>query len=277
MRTAIQKSRQSSSQRRSRVSERGTRRNGIVRAQHGNGALASEHRFKDGLLHGLCREWDENGNPLGEFKMVHGTGVQREWHDNGQLKIEVSTVNGEFCGRNRIWLRDGTLISERFYLHGMQVKPAEYAEAAAEDKSLPRYTEPPAKLPSKTPATQRHIHQVFVKGLLERVNQQEARRWLCQQRGAKPKHLLGRFDCQRAAATFVESLYEAGATKVIIPRIYLDEDGNEFADALLVRLPKARSARVRVRQACALLREQSLGSYQPDSDIGEEHLYLGMA
>jgi len=277
VRTAIQQSQHSSSPHRSRISECGTRRDGIVRARHSNGVLASEHRFKDGLLHGLCREWDEKGSLLGEFKMFHGTGVQREWHDNGQLKIEVSTVNGEFCGRNRIWLRDGTLIAERFYLHGSQVKPAEYAEAAAEDKSLPRYTEPPAKLPGKTPATQRHIHQVFVEGLLERVNQREARLWLHQQKGAKEKHLLGRFDSQRAAATFVESLYEAGAAEVIVPRIYLDENGNEFADALLIRLPRARSARVRVREACALLREHSLGSFQPDSDIGEEHLYLGMA
>jgi hypothetical protein len=271
VRTAIQQSHHPN-----RVSERSARRNGIARTRYGNGILASEHRFKDGLLHGLCREWDENGNLLGEFKMVHGTGVQREWHDNGQLKIEVSTVNGEFSGRNRIWLRDGTLIAERFYLHGRQVKPAEYAEAAAEDELLPRYTEPPAKLPGKTPATQRHIHQVFVGGLLEKGNQREARLWLHQQRGTKEKHLLGRFDSQRAAAAFVESLYEAGATEVIIPRIYLDENRNEFAEALLVRLPKARSARVRVRKACALFHEQSLGSVQPDSDIGEEHLYIGM-
>lgn len=277
MRTAIQKSRHSSSQRRSRVSKHATRRNGIVRARHGNGALASEQRFKNGLLHGLCREWDEDGNLLGEYKMFHGTGVQREWHDNGQLKIEVSTVGGKFCGRNRIWLRDGTLLAERFYLHGRSVKPAEYAKAFAEDDSLPRYTEPAAKLPSKTLATQRHILEVFVGGLLENVNQKEARLWLSQRRRAKQKHLLGHFDSQRAASAFVDSLYEAGATEVIVPRIYLDEDGNELADAFLVRLPKARAARVRVRKACALLREQSLGSIQPDSDIGEEHLYLGMA
>ena len=47
---------------------------------------------------------------LGEYRMIHGTGLQRDWHDNGKLQIEVSTVHGEFCGRNRIWLRDGTLL-----------------------------------------------------------------------------------------------------------------------------------------------------------------------
>ena len=182
MRTAIQQNQRRSSQRRSRPSETLTRRNGVAREWHSNGVLASERRCKDGLLHGTSKQWDENGQLLGKFRMIHGTGVQREWHDNGQLKIEVSTVGGEFCGRNRIWLRDGTLIAERFYLHGMQVKPAEYAEAATADESLPRYTEPPAKLPSKSTTTQRHVHEVFVEGLLERVNQREARLWLHMER-----------------------------------------------------------------------------------------------
>jgi hypothetical protein len=244
---------------------------------YANGVLASEQRFKDGLLHGVCRQWDEKGNLLGEFKMHHGTGIQREWHDNGRLKTEISTVRGEFSGRNRIWLRDGTLIAERFYVCGKQVKPAEYAKAAAEDASLPRYSEPPAKLPGKTLATKRHIHDVFVAGLLETEDHQEARLWLGQRRGPKRKRSLGHFDSQSAAAAFVESLYEAGADEVIVPRIYLDEHGDEFADALLVRLPKARAARARVRKACAVLRRRSLGSLEPDSDIREDHLYLGMA
>jgi len=173
-------------------------------------------------------------------------------------------------------LRDGTLIAERFYVHGKQVDPAEYGQAVAKDDSLPRYTDPPAKLPSKTLATRRHIHEVFVAGLLEKIEQQEARLWLGPKRGAKPK-LLGHFNSQSAAAAFVESLYEAGAVEVIVPRTYLDDNGKEFADALLVRLPKAKTTRAKIRKTCAALRERSLGSFQPDSDIGEDHLYLGMA
>jgi len=209
--------------------------------------------------------------------MDNGTGVQREWHDNGQLKVEVSTVRGEFCGRNRIWLRDGTLLSERFYLYGRQVKPAEYAKAVAGDDSLPHDTDLPAKLPRKTHATQRHIHEVFVAGLLEKPNQEEARSWLAEISKPNRERRLGHFDSQRAAAAFVESLYQAGADEVIVPGPYLDEDGNEFADTLLVRLPRAEAARARIRRACAALRRQSLGWLQPDSDIGENHLYLAMA
>lgn len=277
VRTAIQQSHRESKNFPGRTSETTEPRSGIARVRHSNGTLASEHRFKDGLLHGLCREWDENGNLLGEFKMVHGTGVQREWHDNGQLKIEVSTVRGEFCGRNRIWLRDGTLIAERFYVHGKQVDPAAYARAALKDESLPRYAETPAKLPAKTPATQRQIHKVFIAGLLESVHRQEARLWLAQENRAKKKHLLGRFSTQKDSAGFVESLYEAGAEQVIVPKVYRDTDGNEFAEALLVRLPRDHASREKIRKACAPLREKSLGSVQPDADIGEEYLYLGMA
>src|SRR2546429_7961859 len=81
-------------------------RHGTVRAWHKNGVLASEEPYRDGLLHGVSRQWNESGKLLGEYRMVHGTGIQRSWHDNGRLQLEVSTVRGEFCGRNRIWLRD---------------------------------------------------------------------------------------------------------------------------------------------------------------------------
>src|SRR2546426_3051289 len=87
-------------------------------------------------------------------------GFRRAWHDNGQLQLEVSTVRGEFCGRNRIWLRDGTLISERFYLRGRIVSPEKYREAAARDKTLPKFRGKPATLRADNASTQRRIHRV---------------------------------------------------------------------------------------------------------------------
>ena len=208
--------------------------------------------------------------------MRHGTGVQREWHDNGQLKIEVSTVDGQFCGRNRIWLRDGTLISERFYLNGSQVTPAKYAKAATKDESLPRYSEKPARLPTKSRATQRHIHQNFVDGVLEKPGGKEARLWFSGGVEGKRARSLGRFRSERSAVTFVESIYAAGAPEVIVPGMYPDKRGNKFADGLLVRLPKSKIVRDRIRKVCSVLRRRSLGVVQPDYDIGETHLYLSM-
>jgi hypothetical protein len=115
------------------------RRHVAVRTWHKNGVLASEEPYRAGLLHGVCRQWNETGKLPGKYRLVHGTGIQRAWPDNGRLQLEVSTVRGEFCGRNRIWLRDGTLISERFYLRGRIVSPEKYREAAAQDRTLPRF------------------------------------------------------------------------------------------------------------------------------------------
>lgn len=272
----VQQSHFRNGQLREKLTVKRGRMHGIARTWHPDGILAAEQHFKNGLLHGRCRQWDESGKLLGEFVMRHGTGVQREWHDNGQLKIEVSTVGGQFCGRNRIWLRDGTLISERFYLHGRQVTSARYAEAAAKDESLPRYAEKPARLPKKSRTTMRRIHQTFVDGVLEKPGQKEARSWFSSGAAAKRTRSLGRFRSERIAVAFIESLYAAGTPEVVVPGIYCDKRGNEFADGLLVRLPRSKAVRDRIRKLCATLRRRWLGVVQPDRDIGETHLYLSL-
>lgn len=206
--------------------------------------------------------------------MRRGTGVQRAWHDNGQLQMEVSTVRGEFCGRNRIWLRDGTLLSERFYLHGRVVSANEYREAAAEDKTLPRFRGAPAKVPPKNGVMEQHIFRVFIESLLEKPKHSEARSWLHRNGGPKVGHSLGRFKRERDAENFIEALYHAGAAKVIAPDIYEGKRGDQFADCLLVRLPKSPAKRKAVRQVCAQLRRRDLGAMKPEKDIGEAYLYL---
>jgi hypothetical protein len=253
---------------------RNGRRQGLVRVWHKNGQLASEEPYQNDLPHGICRQWDESGRLLGKYKMIHGTGVQRSWHDNGQLQMEVSTVRGEFCGRNRIWLRDGTLLSERFYDHGRVVSAGTYRAAARNGSNLPKYRGGPATLPPKTLATQRHIHRVFVSSLLEKLNRSEARTWLAASAGEKNARSLGGFKRQRDAAKLVEALYKAGAMKVIVPDIYENEAGDQFADCLLVHLPKNPAKRKKIRQVCTQLRRRKLGAVQPDEDIGESHIYL---
>jgi hypothetical protein len=188
--------------------------------------------------------------------------------------MEVSTVNGEFCGRNRIWLRDGTLLSERFYLHGRVVSAEEYREAATKDKTLPKLRGKPATVPPKNGASRKHIYRVFVTSLLDKPTHCEARAWLHQNGGDKPAHRLGRFKREREAESFVERLYHAGATKVIAPDIYDNKSGDQFADSVLVRLPKDRAKRKAVRRVCTQLQRRKLGAMQPTEDIGEAYLYL---
>jgi hypothetical protein len=79
------------------------------------------------------------------------------------------------------------------------------------------------------------------------------------------------------AIKFVEALYEAGATEVIAPDIYAGKAGDQFADSLLVKLPKVAAKRKAIRKVCAQLSKHKLGAFQPDKDIGESHLYLLLA
>ena len=278
----IQKTFYRNGQIRERVPVRDDRRHGVVRVWHKNGKRASEEPYRNGLLHGICRQWNESGRLLGKYKMVHGTGIQREWHDNGQLQLEVSTVRGEFTGRNRMWLRDGAFLSERSYLRGQIVSADAYRKATAKDKSLPRFRGKPAKLPAKNGTVAKHILNVFVRSLLEKPNRSEVRKWLAKKANDKTTRSLGRFKPARDAAKcqtgkFVEALYEAGAGEVIVADIYRNKARDQFADCLLVQLPKSAAKRMAVRKVCVQLRKRKLGAMQPDKDMGESHLFLSLA
>jgi hypothetical protein len=260
---------------REKVPMRNGRRHGVVRVWHKNGVLASEERYQHGLLHGVCRQWSETGRLLGKYRMVLGTGVQRAWHENGRLQLEFSTVNGDFSGRYRLWLHDGALISEEIYLHGRPVSAEVYRAARSKDKSLPKLTGKAGKPLPKTVATEKHIHQVFVRSLLAQKNLAETRDWL--QGNGNTTRSLGRFKRESDALKFIEVLYKAGATKVIAPGIHAAKSGVQFADCLLVKLPKVAPKRKAVRKICSQLSKRKLGAIQPDKDIGETHLYLSLA
>ena len=254
---------------------RNGRRHGVVRVWHKNGVLANEERYLNGFLHGVCRQWSEAGLLLGEYRMAHGTGVQRTWHENGRLQLEFSTVRGDFSGRYRLWLNDGKLMSEEIYLNGRPVTAGEYRAACAKDKSLPKLTGKAGKPLPNTVATEKHIHEVFVRSLLAQKNRAEVRKWL--ESGGKAVRSLGRFKRVSDALKFVESLYQAGATKVIAPDIYAGKAGDQFADCLLVKLPGIAAKRKIIRKVCGQLSKRKLGAFQPDRDIGESHLYLLLA
>ena len=254
---------------------RNGRRHGVVRVWHKNGVLANEERYLNGLLHGGCRQWSEAGRLLGEYRMAHGTGVQRTWHENGRLQLEFSTVRGDFSGRYRLWLHDGALMSEEINLHGRPVTAEEYRAARAKDKSLPMLNGETVMPLPKTVATEKHIHEVFVRSLLAQKNRAEVRKWLAS--GVKAVRSLGRFKRKADALIFVEALYKAGATEVIAPDIYASKTGDQFADCLLVKLPRIAAKRKAIRKVCAALPKRKLGAFQPDKEIGESHLYLLLA
>lgn len=251
---------------------RSQKSHGRRRTWHRNGKLASEEFYRDGLLHGVFRQWNESGVLLGSYKMERGTGIQREWHDNGRLNLEFSTVNGGFFGRSRQWLQDGTLLSDQIYLEGRIVTPDEYRKVAKQNPNLPKLRGRITK--SKRP-TSKHIHHVFVSSLLAKRNCCEARTWL--NADDNTTRSLGRFKRTSDTAKFIEQLYQAGAGKVIVPEIYFGKGGKQFADALLLQLPRSAKERKAIRKACDKLRSQHLGAVEPEKDIGETHLFLSMA
>jgi len=253
---------------------RNGKRHGLVRAWHKNGVLASEEPYQSGLPHGLCRQWNEAGKPLGKYKMTLGTGIQRQWHQNGQLQMEVSTVKGQFCGRNRVWLWDGTLLSERFYIYGRPTDADTYRAAALKDRTLPKLRGQLAPSPLKNPGREKRIYRVFVASLLERSKPVEAQKWLHKKADNATGRSLGAFKREGDALQFVRALYEAGAVKVNVHDIYSNQAGGQFADCLLVRLPRDPGQRKAVRKIASQLRRRGLGAMQPDADIGEVYLYL---
>lgn len=276
MKKTIQVSRFRNGQVRERVPLMGGLRHGVVQTWHRNGVAASEEPYINGRLHGVCRQWDEVGKLLGEFTMDRGTGVQREWHDNGRIKLEILTVAGKFCGQNRIWLRDGTLLSERSFLRGRPVSRSHYARVAAKDLTLPQLGDSVIAPRRPSLATDRHVHEVFVGGLLEKGSPVEARSWLGGLAKSRSGPSLGRFPSAKAALMLVTSLYEAGALEVTVPGIYRDRKGKHFADWLLVRLPRSKAIRGRIQKVCRILKEKDLGTFLPESDLGETHLVLAL-
>jgi len=248
---------------------------GFWRRWHRNGQLAEERIYRHGLVHGLCRQWNDAGKLLGSFQMVNGTGVQKSWHDNGRLHMEFSMVEGQFCGHGRTWLRDGTLVVEDFSLFNRKVTPAQYRRAAVTDARLPKLRGRIGKPPVDNPAMEQHSYRVVVGWMLKKRNRVEAQSWL--KAADKKKRTLGWFKRASAAVNFVEELYQAGAVKVIAPEIYHNNRGDEFADCLLVQLPKKPSQRQAIRAVCARFLKGGLGAVQPDPDWGETHLYVSLA
>jgi hypothetical protein len=247
---------------------------GLNRTWHFNGQLAEELRYRHGRLHGVSRQWDENGRLLGSFTMNQGTGTQHYWHQNGKLRLEINSFNGKFFGRMRNWLRDGTLVQEVYYISNVDVTRAAYLKAAQKHPDWPQPDGQPAGTVTRdNPALERRQHELFIASLLEKSHA-EARQWLSTDKTPGLRS-LARFRTAKAALRFVESLYAVGAEAVIAAVIYAGERGKQFADRLLVKLPKAPAKRKLLRKICQELCAQRGGAFLPDEqDLGESHLFI---
>ena len=186
-------------------------------------------------------------------------------------------VDGLPCGRTRLWISDRKLLRESFYLHGKPVSRARYARAQKLDPALPHYPGLTRTGCRKPNVPGRHVEDLYIRGLLKDPTLVEAREWFgADGATAGLKHSLGRFSSRRAALEFVDAVYTAGASQVLIPGTQRDRQGNKLAEVILVELPKQPAARRQVRNACGIVLRKDLGSLTPTKDRREKRLLIGM-
>lgn len=245
---------------------------GVEQVWHRNGVLAEETPFEDGLVHGLCRRWAEDGTLLGEFRMEHGTGLQRRWYGNGRLASEIQTVRGAMTGRTRNWLRDGTLFRVAYYLDNAPVAQEQYEAAAAKDAALARYADADVDPFDDSNALdfEKADHAQYVEELLNSGRTEDALVWL----NSSSARQMGDSDDTSALKNKVGDIPKAGATNVVAARIYSDKAGKEYCDHLVIGLPEDTTSRAVVREVCRALLKATGGAILPKADLGELHLVL---
>jgi antitoxin component YwqK of YwqJK toxin-antitoxin module len=63
---------------------------GIQREWYDNGKPKSEKPYKNGIMHGLFKERDELGNLVACYKIINGAGFEQVYYSNGRLKREAA-------------------------------------------------------------------------------------------------------------------------------------------------------------------------------------------
>ena len=79
--------------------------------------------YKTSPYTGLIRRKHSNQKVAGEYPYVYGKmhGVMKEWWDNGQPSAETHFKNGQRHGLNRYWDMKGRLTKEQTYDHDQSI------------------------------------------------------------------------------------------------------------------------------------------------------------
>lgn len=135
-------------------------------------ALESVEPYVDGKLHGLAKQYNRNGNVIGTYRFVRGTGfdIWRYEREDGSVAIsEIFSVQdgsldgyewwlkddqhsvwherhwqqGQLHGIERMWNAQGCLKRgyPKYWVAGQAVDKRSYLKAAARDQTLPTYQE----------------------------------------------------------------------------------------------------------------------------------------
>ena len=245
------------------------KQDGFSRSWHENGQLAQEQPFKNGLLHGMARQWDAKGKLIEQRRFNDGTGVLRQWQSNGQMCSEISYFCGNITGRMRTFDKDGMLYGQEYFLSGRSISKKKYlAECARNLPELPRFKDEKltntlgnyvrrlrqakrrgAKLgPTPEQLQSQQYSDQWYKDETKQPTSKELISWLTKR--AKGKRELSEVSGNKASA-LAHKLYAFGAIKVWAANIERAEDGDQYANRLIVKLPDSKLDRSNIYKLCA--------------------------
>jgi antitoxin component YwqK of YwqJK toxin-antitoxin module len=84
--------------------------------------LASEESYKNGLLHGICRQFDATGRLLGQYQMVAGTPDVKDYAGTASMLTRLASRWKEWvvanigtnCAHIFPWLTQAVIVTRLF-------------------------------------------------------------------------------------------------------------------------------------------------------------------
>mmetsp|Transcript_5339 Transcript_5339/g.5821 ORF Transcript_5339/g.5821 Transcript_5339/m.5821 type:complete len:223 (+) Transcript_5339:125-793(+) len=95
-------------------------KNGMFLAAYSYSKPYRQASFKNGIHHGLCKSWHDNGQLAIQFSYTNGKfeGEYKQWYETGQLEVLGTSKYGKWQGEFQEWLNTGVLKKHCQYKSG---------------------------------------------------------------------------------------------------------------------------------------------------------------
>lgn len=227
---------------------------------------------------------------LSYAKPKNGNGIVRSYQDNGHLSYEAWMQNGQIVGWWRSYDTDGTLLMSKFVHRFKMMSKKQYHKLCDKNPEMPRFddateysfiTAEDLKLERQVQRKKaqailkqdntesRKKQEEYCQKLLAEGNPREVVEWL----SGEPtgRNTLGELTTNKESLKLARKLYSIGAVKVSAIEIGKSEEG-ENSGKLVIVLPSEPESRKRIfRWSSKQARAQG---FDPDVDIGQEHLFV---
>ena len=259
---------------------------GRCRRWHENGQLAFDAYYKNGIPDGVGVSWDENGHEICRYEIVNGTGIERVIvRARSTSIVEDPWVNGVRHGIGRHLTPEGKIKAEFMWLHGKNVDFEEYQRACEQDPSLPRHETNESKWAVKAVAAATGDHDAYGREILKEEGVYEVRAWLSAPSGRKaPPPFAGRcYAPQTETGELARTLGEDtdGRESLAIAEsfykagaktvwVYEVDEETQNSGCLLIELPSAKKSRIGVLKVCNKWIVKQ--GLDPDEDEGQQYV-----